>query len=130
MYPATSLLEPLEQTDWRPIGPTIRVLRYTVTAQLYSFQLQKLADAICLEHVKVCNVALFHDNALPHGGKLTRQKSASFSHFHHDIHGHLQTRPFVTAAKPSPHSLDACVLPGLGTLRGTLEGAGVKNMMI
>ncbi|EYB98889.1 hypothetical protein Y032_0127g1403 [Ancylostoma ceylanicum] len=57
--------------DWEllPFG-------HTVSAEVYSYQLQKLADAIRLECRKIDHVVLLHDNARPHVAKLTRQKIA------------------------------------------------------
>ncbi|EYC04318.1 hypothetical protein Y032_0088g2138 [Ancylostoma ceylanicum] len=51
---------------------------HTVSAEVYSYQLQKLADAIRLERWKIDHVVLLHDNARPHVAKLTRQKIAKF----------------------------------------------------
>ncbi|EYC32508.1 hypothetical protein Y032_0003g1620 [Ancylostoma ceylanicum] len=49
---------------------------HTVTAEVYSYQLQKLADAIRSKRRKIDHVVLLHDNARPHVAKLTRQKIA------------------------------------------------------
>ncbi|EYC04219.1 hypothetical protein Y032_0089g2290 [Ancylostoma ceylanicum] len=48
---------------------------HTVSAEVYSYQLQKLADAIRLKRRKIDHVVLLHDNARPHVAKLTRQKT-------------------------------------------------------
>ncbi|EYB83271.1 hypothetical protein Y032_0339g2968 [Ancylostoma ceylanicum] len=49
---------------------------HTVSAAVYSYQLQKLADAICLKRREIDHVVLLHDTARPHVAKLTRQKIA------------------------------------------------------
>ena len=46
----------------------------TVTASVYSTQLQKLADVIREKRPKRENVYLLHDNARPHVAKMSRQK--------------------------------------------------------
>ncbi|EYC39378.1 hypothetical protein Y032_0659g1267 [Ancylostoma ceylanicum] len=49
---------------------------HTVSAEIYSNQLQKPANAIRLKRRKIDHVVLLHDNARPHVAKFTRQKIA------------------------------------------------------
>ncbi|EYB90876.1 hypothetical protein Y032_0213g2307 [Ancylostoma ceylanicum] len=49
---------------------------HTVSAEVCTYQLEKLADAIRLKRRKIDHVVLLHDNARPHVAKFTRQKIA------------------------------------------------------
>ncbi|EYB92567.1 hypothetical protein Y032_0192g1351 [Ancylostoma ceylanicum] len=49
---------------------------HTVSAKVYPYQVQELADALCLKRKKIDSVVLRHDNPRPHVAKLTRQKIA------------------------------------------------------